>query len=89
MSLAAANMERRGTITRQGQKRFKSQLMASGQQSIRRHVNSFKQIGGGSHHHAYFVESVRHDMGETWYDFAYGSEEAERIIDSDEKGFHR
>ena len=89
MSLAAAKMESRGVDTRQGRKRFNEQLFASGQTAIRRHINSYKQIGGGSHHHAYFVEAARHDLGETWYDFAYGSEEAKDIIDSDDKGLHR
>ena len=86
MSLAAANMERRGEVTRQGQNRFRAQLFDQGQQQIRKHLNSYKVIGGGSHHHAYFVESVRHDVAETWYDFAYGSKEAKDILDADERG---
>lgn len=43
------------------------------------HVRSYKQIGGGSAHHAFVVESARRDIAKKYYEVMYGSEEARNI----------
>lgn len=41
-------------------------------QGYREHKNTYQQIGGGSRHHAFVAESIRADIAEKYYEFAYG-----------------
>jgi ATP-dependent exoDNAse (exonuclease V) alpha subunit len=66
------HLEKRGYNTERMKDVERVKHLNLAKDGYRRHIRTYQQIGGGSKHHAFVIESIRADIAEKYYDVVYG-----------------